>query len=177
LATERPLLTFTPEDFWQFSLAFYGQAKVARACLALQDRTGADVNLLLLCCWLARYRRQLDAAGLEALNAAIADWRSCVIEPLRHARRALRPSFDNYQQAPQAALRQNILEAELAAEKIAQHRLATLAAAISPPFVDAAPEILAGLMLEGYLRLHRAMLPDGEDRSDLAVILAAFAAY
>ena len=39
-------------SFWAFSLEFYARPGVAEACLALQDRHGLDVNILLLCCWL-----------------------------------------------------------------------------------------------------------------------------
>ena len=37
--------------FWDFSLEIYAKPGVAQACLALQDECGADVNLLLFCCW------------------------------------------------------------------------------------------------------------------------------
>ena len=39
--------------FWDFSLKFYDQKNVATSCLALQEDVGADVNLLLYCCWVA----------------------------------------------------------------------------------------------------------------------------
>ena len=35
--------------FWNYSLALYARAEVAKTCLALQDRLGLDVNLLLFC--------------------------------------------------------------------------------------------------------------------------------
>ena len=39
--------------FWDFSLKFYGQQNIASSCLALQESVGADVNILLYCCWVA----------------------------------------------------------------------------------------------------------------------------
>ena len=41
-------------DFWRTSLELYAREGVSRALIALQDRRGADVNLLLYCCWTAR---------------------------------------------------------------------------------------------------------------------------
>src|SRR4029077_986465 len=41
-----------PDDLWRFSLAFYALPGVARALIALQDRDGLDVNLMLFAMWL-----------------------------------------------------------------------------------------------------------------------------
>jgi uncharacterized protein (TIGR02444 family) len=40
------------EAFWCFSLAFYERPGVADALIALQDRDGFDVNLVLFALWL-----------------------------------------------------------------------------------------------------------------------------
>ena len=42
------------ESFWSFSLTVYGRPGVEAACLELQDRFGADVNLALYCLWIGR---------------------------------------------------------------------------------------------------------------------------
>ena len=39
------------EDFWRFSTRIYRLDRVADSCLALQDRFGVDVNMMLFCCW------------------------------------------------------------------------------------------------------------------------------
>ncbi|HEY9550471.1 MAG TPA: TIGR02444 family protein, partial [Kiloniellaceae bacterium] len=51
-----------PEEtpFWQFSGAVYARRGVAEACLALQQRHGLDVNLLLFCAWAGSNGRRLD---------------------------------------------------------------------------------------------------------------------
>src|SRR6266446_6977864 len=38
-------------DLWHFSCAFYAQPGVSEALLALQDRAGLDVNLILFALW------------------------------------------------------------------------------------------------------------------------------
>ena len=42
------------DEFWQFSLEVYARPQVADLCLVLQDEHGFDVNILLLCLWLAQ---------------------------------------------------------------------------------------------------------------------------
>jgi uncharacterized protein (TIGR02444 family) len=107
--------------FWEFSLDFYGRAGVAEACIALQDRRGCDVNMILYCCWIGLSGRgRLDRAALAAAEAAVAPWRRGVVEPLRAARRAIKA-------AGPAELYQDALAVELAAEKAAQAKLAALA--------------------------------------------------
>ena len=52
--------------FWRFSLRTYRAPGVEAACLALQERCGADVNLLLFCGWVGREGRVLDEASLRS---------------------------------------------------------------------------------------------------------------
>ena len=92
--------------FWNFSLAFYAEPGVADSCIALQDATGLDVNLLLYCCYASSCGLPLAPAGLAAVEAACADWRDDKVRPIR----ALRRQSD-------AELRGKLLEAELLAEQ------------------------------------------------------------
>jgi uncharacterized protein (TIGR02444 family) len=75
--------------FWDFSLTLYGRPGVAPACLALQDRFGADVNLLLLGFWRAHRRFPGWAESEIARAEAAAGPVNAVLRPLRQARRAL----------------------------------------------------------------------------------------
>ena len=75
-------------DFWNFSLALYARPGVADYCLHLQDETGANVNLMLLCCWAGQRGMAMDADTLAAAIAAIAGWETQVLRPLRARRRA-----------------------------------------------------------------------------------------
>ncbi len=94
--------------FWRWSLASY--PKVEQTLLVLQDRYGADVNLVLFCAWIGR----LTPEALEAAEAVARPWREDVVEPLRRLRRQLK-------QRPEAAgLREQVKAAELEAERLAQ---------------------------------------------------------
>ncbi len=75
------------DEFWEFSLALYSQPGVAEYCLRRQDDAGANVNLLLFCCWTGRRGVMLDAKELDAAATAIEDWQVRVLRPLRARRR------------------------------------------------------------------------------------------
>lgn len=64
------------EQFWTYSLAFYGDKNVQTCCLELQDLYGFNVNLLLLCCYLNQAEYQLYKPDFEALKNSIADTES-----------------------------------------------------------------------------------------------------
>jgi uncharacterized protein (TIGR02444 family) len=116
-----------PEDageaFWRFSLALYARPGVAEALIALQDRAGRDVNLMLFALWAGAVRGvRLDAAALAAAEAAIGGLRGDIIEPLRALRRRLKADPD----PDLRELRRKILGTELTAERRVQHRLAAM---------------------------------------------------
>src|SRR3954468_3137554 len=83
------------EGFWRFSLALYARPGVAEALIALQDRAGCDVNLILFALWRgAAHGHRLSHAELVKAEAAIAPLRRDVIEPLRRLRRSLKAERD-----------------------------------------------------------------------------------
>ena len=109
------------EAFGRFSLAFYARPGVAEALLGLQDRAGLDVNRILFAIWQgAVYRHRLEAAELQAVEAAVAPLRREIVEPVRDLRRRLKTQTDEDIQA----LRRRVAVLELAAERAAQARLA-----------------------------------------------------
>ena len=86
------MTTLSAEDFWTFSLDFYGKQNVAKACLSLQDRRDADVNLLLLAAYLANKGHVLYDTHLSIADGMTAGWRAAVLLQLRQVRRRL-PKF------------------------------------------------------------------------------------
>src|SRR5437870_3409733 len=107
------------EALWRFSVALYARPGVAAALLALQDRAGHDVNLMLYALWLGTYRLRLHKEEFLAAQDLIAPLDD-TIAVLRRQRRALRdnPNPD------MAALRRCVLRLELEAERLLQYRLA-----------------------------------------------------
>lgn len=115
--------------FWAFSLGLYDRPGAATACLELQNRCGADVNLLLLGFWRARrgYAGWADAE-LERVETAVAPV-NAVLTPLRDARSALK-GLREIEPAAEA-LYAEIKTLELKLEQVAQVWLAA-ASRVSP---------------------------------------------
>ena len=109
------------EALWRFSLALYARPDVAGALIAIQDRAGSDVNVILFGLWLGVTKgRLLGTAELAAAEAAAAPINELGVAPLRRLRQKLKPAADPAIQA----MRQRIAGLEIAAERWVLHRLA-----------------------------------------------------
>jgi uncharacterized protein (TIGR02444 family) len=145
------------EEFWAFSLALYARPGVAAACLRLQDAHALDVNLLLLCCWLARRGCRLSAAELAAAEARAAPLRTRILDPLRAARRALK----TMPLAGAAALYAQVKEAELAAEREEQRLLVAPWSGVPAVSSDQGRDEAVNLTL--YFTIHGLAAEVGEE--------------
>src|SRR5947207_526472 len=116
-AQDRACMDFPPSPFWSFSLAIYRKPGVAEACLALQDRHGLDVNLLLAALFAGTAGTALDEDGWALLEATVGAYHREVVRPLRAARRALKPleggPLDDGRAVVAAQLRSAVKAAEL----------------------------------------------------------------
>lgn len=104
--------------FWEYSLVYYSQPEVAQCCLEYQDRYGANVNILLLCCWLGSLGVLIKPKDLEQANLTIKSLDLHAVQPLRAARqfvKTLKPLADE--------LYSNLKQVELMAEQIVQNDL------------------------------------------------------
>jgi uncharacterized protein (TIGR02444 family) len=147
-------MTPRANPFWRFSLRTYRASGVQDACLALQDRCGADVNLLLFCGWVGRDGRALDEASLRSAIGRVGIWQSEVIAPLRLARRGLkRQVADAAVGTFAASLRKRVLALELQLERVEQALLAELAAQWAPPGQRLPPGRAIAANLARYLEL------------------------
>lgn len=162
-----------PHDFWRYSLRIYRAEGVQRACLALQDRCGADVNLLLWCGWLASRGASLDRRRLRQAIARVGAWQREVVAPLRQARRAHKRLAGAL--APQAAsaVHQRLLALELELEYAEQTLLADLAASWPAPRRALPPGEAAQASLTRYVQL-LARPADRAAAAPLAALVAAF---
>jgi uncharacterized protein (TIGR02444 family) len=113
-------MSATASDFWNFSLRIYAQPKIADACLDLQDRFGADVNLVLFMLWAAAQERRLDPMEIEKVALFVENWRKHIIAPLRLARRALKAPPRGWPVEETESLRQRVKADELEAERLQQ---------------------------------------------------------
>ena len=138
--------------FWRFSLRVYARTGVEQACLALQE-AGADVNLLLFCCWQGSEGRTLNKRSLRKAMRAVAVWQQQVVQPLRHARRIIRRGLPGVPLEWGGSLRKDILRVELDTEYVEQFVLMQHAAAVAQTMHKIDPETIAAGNLTRYLEL------------------------
>ena len=115
----------------------YERPGVEPLALALQDRHGLNVNMLLWCLWCGAYFREPGELVIRKAIDQTHRWNHEVTKPLRAARTALKFDFPGADIERQGALRLKIKDDELAAERIELDTLERLAldalAAASPP--------------------------------------------
>ena len=108
------------QSLWNFSLAAYANKAVQDECLALQDKFGLDVNLILLCSYLgAVHGVTLTAEETASARDVVRQWHDDIVRPLRVARRSLKPIEGQDAQR----LRAQVKAAELESERIEQTML------------------------------------------------------
>jgi len=110
------------DEFWQFSLEAYARPQVADLCLVLQDEHGFDVNILLLCLWLAQGEgRALSQFEIGDLLGGVAALNENMVWPVRGARRWAK-SWLQRAPDPQAAAARDMLYASLKAVELQLER-------------------------------------------------------
>jgi uncharacterized protein (TIGR02444 family) len=159
--------------FWDYSVELYRRPGVEAACLELQRRHGLDVNLVLLCCWLASRGVELDQATLRAARHAVASWQAEVVRLLRAVRQRLKARLTDPEPGSvverwpglAAALRERALALEIDGERLAQLGLCRAVEGLPQ---SARPGVtLAGANLRRYWQF------DGRDRHAMRTLLGA----
>ena len=110
---------------WDFSTWAYAEPGVEKACLALQNRLGIDVNLVMFCAWLA-YRGTGTTHLARFLAAALKlsrEWQRTLVEPLRSSRENLKDVIDasalvGSDRAAANSLRERIKQCEIEMEQL-----------------------------------------------------------
>lgn len=107
------------EEFWEFSLEFYGREGISDLCLRLQDEGGFDVDYVLLAFWMGLSGRgRLSDAELEAGLKATTPWNEGVVKVLRQVRRTLKHAPGAAPAEAATNFRKEILAQELEGERI-----------------------------------------------------------
>ena len=127
-------LALKENPLWDFMTETYSQPGVEKACLALQNRFGADVNMVLFCIWLA-YCGAGSTNLAQNLGSALKlsrKWQKAMVEPLRTARNNLKDHIDaSGMDGPTldaaSALRERIKASELEMERMETLALYALA--------------------------------------------------
>lgn len=163
---------FEDHPFWDFSLRVYGSEGVPAACIALQERRGIDVNLLLFCAWNGESGRGVLAeSDLEAALAATTAWNRDIVCALRVVRNRLKGGMPPIPTDRSDVLRKMILEIEVKCEHVEQIALAAAVARPADPAVAAERRCDdAVINVAAYFRRHR-FTPDAKDARQVAIVL------
>lgn len=154
-------MTGEASPFWNFSLGFYRRPSVSEACIALQDSSGVDVNLLLFLLWQASLGRRLSEDEVRALAAQVEPWGADVIAPLRALRRRMKDAPPSpVSAAASEAFRTRIKTLELEGERLHQEAMYRIAQA-APMGVAAATGDAARANIAACARVMLCQFPDG----------------
>lgn len=150
-------------SLWEYSLASYGKTGAEPLLLELQDRYGADINMILAACWFAAEGHLLTEKGVRSSNLKIVRWQRECVQPLRTARRFLKEQPEHH------VFREQIKALELEAERIQQQILYSELGAVPVVADDSGFESLAARNLQVYC----ATLPglDWRDMSETVLML------
>lgn len=165
-----------PASLWNFSVHTYGKPGVADACLALQDRHGLDVNVLLFCCWFGCTRGVVDEPLWNRVLAFSEPWADNVVRPLRAVRTWMKHTGCTQPDISNDAcmkLREEMKRLELKAEQLQKHTLQSLAEDSPLKILDSTSQIVCILLnTKEYIR-HCSVDLDAESRTRLAHIVTA----
>jgi len=169
---------FPSTPFWDFSLNVYGRPGVSPACLALQDRLGADVNLLLFGAWCgAAGHGRLSAGDFDRLHHLVGNWHRRVVRHLRALRVDLRGGLDPLPVDLVEAVRRQVKQVELDAEHVEQVVLSDWANDRQKATVSAETALAdAAANMAAYVGTLAAQ-PDDADRADIEAVLAGCAGW
>jgi uncharacterized protein (TIGR02444 family) len=131
---------------WDFTTWAYALPGVEKACLSLQNRLNADVNIVLFCCWLA-YRGAGTSNLAKYLAGALKlsrEWQRNLIEPLRTGRKNVKDMVDNgaialTEQSDALAIAERVKQCELDLEQLQNAALYALVIDGSDEGVTRAP--------------------------------------
>ena len=101
-------------EFWRYSIRFYGEEGIQQICLELQDDYALDVNIVLYCHFLGSRKLGLSSGQMADLQSLIVSWRKQVVSPLRMLRQYLKTDSEA------TAVHAKVKLAELAAEQYQQ---------------------------------------------------------
>jgi uncharacterized protein (TIGR02444 family) len=166
----------TPESFWNFAVRTYRCEGIPEACLALQNERGADVNVLLFCCWVGATRGEFEIKTFDRMLEFSRAWADRVVRPLRNVR-----TWMKIEGCPDPAmpvescmnLRERIKKVELEAERLQENVMQSMVDTIPGVTLSVAEQARAAtLNLRRYCEAE-GIDWDHETQTRLDVILRA----
>jgi uncharacterized protein (TIGR02444 family) len=166
------------KDFKAFALDVHEADGVSDAAILLQDRCGADVDVLLFAAFVgAVHGREFGSQELTAALERVGPWQQVVVAPLRAIRRQLKHGPPPAPTQATIALRERIKQLELDAEMIELAELAELAGDVGGPAAEVDPTERATAAMTVVIRTSASREPTSEEHAAIQLIARAAARH
>ncbi|MDF1721281.1 MAG: TIGR02444 family protein [Minwuia sp.] len=167
---------FPPNELWDYATRVYGRGRAQEACLAMQDRHGLDVNVLMFCCWVASSGRGRFRDGeLEHALQAVDRWHDHVIGNLHQLKLFLKGGVAPAPKTLSDDLRRVVVESELHAEHVEVLMLHTSLTRVGTGTFDRVQQIEDSLAnLFRYFTLINVDTDDRDLSALIEILIAAF---
>ena len=157
---------------WHFAERVYGRPGVAQACLGLQERCHADVNLLLFAAWLGAERgMSLPDPLARQAQQRVAAWHGEIVRPLRAVRQRMKAGPAPAPSSATEALRDALKAVEIGSERIELAVLEPLAPEVPQSDPGSDPDGI----VRGNLRTVLALTTRGEILAEASRAIRAIA--
>lgn len=131
---------------WGYACNLYQKEGVKDVCLSLQDIYQVNVPLLLFLSWLATRACDLTGPQKEEVENIVSLWSKNCIEPLRLIRQRMKAVTIGVGQKDWVALREQVKQLELAAEKSLLEQLENWANSQNWQVIDQSDFVFAQLV-------------------------------
>jgi uncharacterized protein (TIGR02444 family) len=163
-----PEISASSSPFWKFSLGFYRMDGVPEACLILQDRSAADVNIVLFLLWTAAQGRRLSNDAVRVLADKVRTWQTGVIAPIRSLRRMLKDAPPLLDKGTAEVFRTKIKALELEAERLQQEAMFALG-----PSLPTEPATSVEEVARAHIAAYQAVIGQQFDGATVDVLVKA----
>ncbi len=164
------------ESFWDFSVRSYRTDGVPAACLELQNKSGADVNALLFCCWLGATRGEIQTDTYNTVMTFSNNWADHVVRPLRSVRSWMKTSGCSDPLLPEEtcmALRERIKRVEFESEQLQENVMQSMVESIPLASLSNSEQIRAAVFNLQHYCLAENIPWDHTTQTRLSLILQA----
>lgn len=158
------------DPFQRFVLELYHRARVADACLDLQNRHDLDVNVVLFAAFVGAVRRQtLTVADLDLAYGGVGAWHQEIVRPLRTVRQRLKTGPGPAPSEATGRLRRRLAQLEIEAEMIELDQLGALIPEAECPHPASSAECAAAA-IETVIRTRTGTALNDQDRAAIGAI-------
>lgn len=150
-------------SLWDFATSVYSRPQVEALSLELQERSNANVNILLWAVWVSEEGIALSDDVLDDVISTVDSISLVTVNRLRSVRRDIK-EIGGFTRVQSQMISKLILNAELAIEKVLLHRLQDM----TLKFMEVMPDKVNPVSLHDYFK--RLNVADAENRANAFIV-------